>query len=47
MTNNQEVSTMFDFDTCNHMYRFILKDDGNEDHVSHHYDPGCNGVFMN
>jgi hypothetical protein len=24
MTGNQVVSTMFDFDTCNHMVRFIL-----------------------
>jgi hypothetical protein len=24
MTGNQVVSTMFDFNTCNHMVRFIL-----------------------
>ena len=24
MTGNQVVSTMFDFDTCNHMVRFVL-----------------------
>jgi hypothetical protein len=24
MTSNQVVSAMFDFDTCNHMVRFVL-----------------------
>ena len=24
MTGNQVVSTMFDFNTCNHMVRFVL-----------------------
>ena len=24
MTDNEVVSTMFDFDTCNHMVRFVL-----------------------
>jgi hypothetical protein len=37
---------MFDFDTCNHMYRFILKDDGNEDLGYCHINLGCNGVFI-
>jgi hypothetical protein len=46
MTGNQVVSTMFDFDTCNHMARFVLSDDGIEDHVSHLFGPGCDGVFM-
>jgi hypothetical protein len=40
------VSTMFDFSTCNHMVRFVLRDDGNEDPRSHHSNPGCDGVFM-
>jgi hypothetical protein len=31
MTGNQVVSTMFDFDTCNHMVRFVLLGDGIED----------------
>jgi hypothetical protein len=46
MTGNQVVSTMFDFDTYNHMARFVLRDDGNEDPGSHHISPGCDGVFM-
>jgi hypothetical protein len=25
MTGNQVVSTMFDFNTCNHMVRFVLR----------------------
>jgi hypothetical protein len=47
MTNNQVVSTMFDFNTCNHMARFILMDDGNEDHGSQYIGPGCDEVFIN
>ena len=31
MTGNQVVSTMFDFNTCNHMVRFVLLGDGIED----------------
>jgi hypothetical protein len=31
MTGNQVVSTMFDFDTCNHMVRFVLSGGGFED----------------
>jgi hypothetical protein len=46
MTDNQVVSTMFDFITSNHMVRFVLKDDGNEDPGSHHSNPGCDRVFM-
>jgi len=46
MTGNQEVSTMFEFNTCNHMARFILRDDGNEDLGSHHINPGCDGVLV-
>jgi hypothetical protein len=38
---------MFDFNTCNRMARFVLKDDGNEDPGSYHFDPGCDGLFMN
>jgi hypothetical protein len=47
MIGNQVVSTMFDFDTCNHMVRFILRDDGNEDPGYYHFDLGYDGVFMN
>jgi hypothetical protein len=46
MTDNQVVSTMFDFNTYNHMVIFVLTDDGIEDPGSHHLGPGCNGVFM-
>jgi hypothetical protein len=46
MTGNQVVSTMFDFSTCNHMARFILRDDGNEDPRSYDFGLGCDGVFM-
>jgi hypothetical protein len=46
LTSNQVVSTMFDFSTCNHMVRFVLRDDGNEDPISYHSSPGCDGVFM-
>ena len=46
MNGNQVVSTMFDFDTYNHMYIFILQDDGNEDLGYCHMDPSCDGVFM-
>ena len=42
MTSNQVVSTMFDFDTYNHMARFVLRDDKNEYLESHHSD----GVFI-
>jgi hypothetical protein len=47
MIGNQVVSTMVDFDTCNHMARFILRDDGNEYPGSHHIGLGCDEVFMN
>ena len=47
MIGNQVVSTMFDFDTCNHMDIFIIQDDGNEDPGYHHIDPGCDEVFIN
>jgi hypothetical protein len=46
MTDNQVVSTMFDFDTYNHMARFVLRDDGNEDSGSYHFDPACDELFM-
>ena len=46
MTGNQVGSTMFDFDTCNHMARFILSDEGIEDPVSQFFGPGYDGVFM-
>jgi hypothetical protein len=35
MTGNQVVSTMFDFNTCNHMVRFVFSSDGIEDPGSH------------
>jgi hypothetical protein len=31
MTGNQVVSAMFDFNTCNHMVRFVLLGDEIED----------------
>jgi hypothetical protein len=40
MTDNQVVSTMFDFNTSNHMSRYVLRDDGNEYFGSHHLSPG-------
>jgi hypothetical protein len=46
MTGNQVVSTMFDFDTCNHMARFVFSDDEIEDPGPHLFGPGCEGVFM-
>jgi hypothetical protein len=46
MTGNQVVSTMFNFNTCNRMVRFVLTDDGIEDPGSYHFGPGCDGVFM-
>jgi hypothetical protein len=39
MTGNQVVSTMFNFNTCNHMVIFVLRDDGNEDPGSYHSGP--------
>jgi hypothetical protein len=46
MTSNQVVSTMFEFNTYNHMNRFVLQDDGNEDLGSHHINPSCDGVLI-
>ena len=46
MTDNQVVSTMFDFNTYNHMARFVLMNDGIEDPGYSHFGPGCDGVFM-
>jgi hypothetical protein len=46
MVGNQVVSTMFDFNTCNRMVRFVLTNDGIEGPGSHCFDPGCDGVFM-
>jgi hypothetical protein len=46
MTGNQVVSTMFDFDTCNHMVRFVLLGDGIEDPGSHLFGPGCDGICI-
>jgi hypothetical protein len=45
MTGNQVVSTMFDFDTCNHMVRFVLSSGGIEDPGYFLIDPGCVGVY--
>jgi hypothetical protein len=46
MTCNQVVSTMFDFDTCIHMVRFVLYSGGDEDPGSFLTDSGCIGVFQ-
>ena len=46
MTCNQVVYTMFDFNTCNHMVRFILLGDGIKDPESHLFDPGCDGICI-
>jgi hypothetical protein len=46
MIGNQVVSTMFDFDTCNHMVRFILLGDGIEDPGSYLFGPGCDGICI-
>jgi hypothetical protein len=46
MTGNQVVSTMFYFNTCNRMARFVLSGDGIEDPESHLFDLGCDGVCM-
>ena len=46
MTGNQVVYTMFDFNTCNCMARFVLLGDGIEDPGSHLFDPSCDGVYM-
>jgi hypothetical protein len=46
MTDNQVVSTMFDFNTCNRMVRFVLIDNGIEDLGYYLLGLGCDGVFM-
>jgi hypothetical protein len=46
MTNNQVVSTMFDFSTCNHMVRFVLSGDGIEDPRSHLFDLVCDRICI-
>ena len=46
MNNNQVVSTMFDFSSCNHMVRFVLSGDGIEDPGSHLFDPSCDGICI-
>jgi hypothetical protein len=45
MTGNQVVSTMFEFDTCNHMVRFVLSGGGIEDPGYFLIDPSCIGVY--
>ena len=45
MTGKQVVSTMFDFDTCNHMVRFVLSGDGIKDLGYFLTGPGCVGVY--
>jgi hypothetical protein len=37
---------MFDFNTCNHMARFVRLGDRIEDPGSHLFYPGCDGVCM-
>jgi hypothetical protein len=46
LTSNQVVSTMFDFNTCNHMVRFILSGDGIEYPGTHLFGPGCDGICI-
>jgi hypothetical protein len=46
MTSNQVVFSIFDFNNCNRMTRFILLGDDIEDPGSHLFDPGCYGVCM-
>jgi hypothetical protein len=46
MTGNQVVSMMFDFNICNHIDRFVLQDNRNEDPRYNHMDLGYDGVFM-
>jgi hypothetical protein len=45
MTDYQVVSTMFDFNTCIHMVRFILWNGGDEDPEFFLIDLGCIGVY--
>jgi hypothetical protein len=45
MTDNQVVSTMFDFSTCIRMVRFLLWNGGDEDPGSFLTDLGCVGVY--
>ena len=45
MTGNQVVSTMFDFNTCIHMVRFVLSSGGDEDLGSFLIDSGYVGVY--
>jgi hypothetical protein len=47
MTGNQVVSTMFDFNTYNHMDRFLLRYGVNEDLGSYHFGLGYDRVFIN
>jgi hypothetical protein len=46
MTDNQVVSTMFYFNTCNQIDRFVLRDNGNENPGYYHMNPGCDGLFI-
>jgi hypothetical protein len=46
MNGNQVVSTMFNFNTCNHMVRFVLSGDKIEYPGSHLFDPGCDGICI-
>jgi hypothetical protein len=45
MTGNQVVSTMFNFDTCIRMVRFVLHSGGDKDPGSFLTDSGCVGVY--
>ena len=45
MTDNQVVSTMFDFNTCIRMVRFVLQSGGDEDPKYIFIDSGCVGVY--
>ena len=46
MIGNQAVSTMFEFDTCNHMVRFVLLGKEIEDFGCFLHSPGCDGVCI-
>ena len=46
MIGNQVVSTMFDFNKCICMVRFILQSDGDEDPGYFLKDTGCVGVYL-
>jgi hypothetical protein len=46
MTGNKVVSTMFEFNTCICMVRFVLYSDGDEDPEYFLIDSVCIGVYL-